>query len=147
MAKLTGTISIAGLPPHRGLVVSLCFFGVPAPDSPAPYNGDPPAEAATDCEKTFERVDLEKESVEATSEHRFAVERPPGYYYVQVRAILFRSQHGKMLAQSEAFFFGRRPVRIAAESDDVVAFPVSWSAARLEELHHYGTVRPQAQRP
>lgn len=30
MAKLEGTISIAGLPAHRGLIVSLCFFRVGA---------------------------------------------------------------------------------------------------------------------
>ena len=28
MAKLEGTIVVDGLPPHRGLIVNLCFFPV-----------------------------------------------------------------------------------------------------------------------
>jgi hypothetical protein len=36
MAKLEGAIAIAGLPPHRGLIVNLCFFSVGAADAPAP---------------------------------------------------------------------------------------------------------------
>jgi hypothetical protein len=42
MATLEGTIAVAGLPPHRGLIVNLCFFPVGAADAPAPYGGDPP---------------------------------------------------------------------------------------------------------
>ena len=64
MPKLEGTISMSRLPPKRGLIVNLCFFAVAGPDAPAPYGGDPPAEAATDCDKVFEQVDLQKESQE-----------------------------------------------------------------------------------
>ena len=32
MAELEGTITVAGLPPHHGLIVSLCFFRVEAAD-------------------------------------------------------------------------------------------------------------------
>ena len=37
MPTLDGTIAIAGLPPHRGLIVSLCFYRVEVADAPAPH--------------------------------------------------------------------------------------------------------------
>jgi hypothetical protein len=34
--------------PAQALIVNLCFYDVNAPDTPAPYGGDPPPEAGTD---------------------------------------------------------------------------------------------------
>ena len=147
MGRLEGTISMTGLPPHRGLIVNLCFFAVKGPDSPSPHNGDPPAEAATDCDKVFEQVDLDNESQETTFEHHFSIERQPGYYYVQVRVILFRMREGSVFAQAEQFFFARRPIHIGAELDGQHTFPVSWPTDPLEALHHYGTISPQTKGP
>ncbi|HVS35282.1 MAG TPA: hypothetical protein VMS17_06840 [Gemmataceae bacterium] len=147
MAKWEGAILITGLPPHRGLIINLCFFAVAKPDSPPPHNGDPPAEAATNCDKVFEQVDLDMESRETTFEHHFGIERSPGYYYVQLRVILFRAREGKVFAQAEQFFFARRPLLIGAELEGNVTLPVSWPTEPLEELHHYGTVSPQMKRP
>ena len=56
-----------GLFPHRGLTVNRCFFAVSDPDAAAPHDGDPPAEAATDCDKFFEQVELDKESTSIAS--------------------------------------------------------------------------------
>jgi hypothetical protein len=147
MPKLEGTISISGLPPNRGLIVNLCFFPVAGLDAPAPFDGDPPAEAATDCDKIFEQVDLDNESRIPAMEIRFAVDRSGGYYYVQVRAILFQVKAGKMLAQFEQFLFERRPVLFGGEPQGSVAFPVEWPTTPLEDLHYYGTVHPQSKRP
>jgi hypothetical protein len=148
MSKFEGAISATGLPPHRGLIVNLCFYAVPGPDAPVPYNGDPPAGAATDCEQVFEEVDLDKESQQTTFEHHFSIERQPGYYYVQVRIILFRRrENGSMVAQAEQFFFARRPFHIDSEPDSRITFPVAWPAIPLETLHHYDTITPQAKRP
>src|SRR5690348_8313824 len=112
MSRLESTIAINGLPPHRGLIVNLCFFAVGGPDAPAPYGGDPPAEAATDCDKVFKQVDLDTESRETMFEHHFGIERAPGYYYVQLRVILFRVRDGKVFAQAEQFFFRHAPIHI-----------------------------------
>ena len=90
MGNLDGTVSITGLPPHRGLIVNLCFYEVDGPDAPAPYDGDPPAAAGTDSQKIAEYVHLEEESRQSTFEQRFSIEHRTGYYYVQVRVILFR---------------------------------------------------------
>lgn len=147
MSRLAGTIALAGLPPHRGLILNLCFFAVNGPDAPAPYNGDPPAEAATDCDKVLEQVELDNESQETTFDHRFAVERPPGYYYLQVRAILLRTRDGKVFAQAEQFFFARQSVQVGGEPEGGLTLPVSWPTEPLETLHHYGTLRPQRNRP
>jgi hypothetical protein len=116
---------------------------VESAESPAPYNGNPPAKAATDCKKVFEQVDLEKESAKTAIEHDFTVERRPGYYFVQVRAILFRVQDGKTFAQVEPFFFRRRPLHIPVESNANVTFPIAWPTQPLSELHRYGTFRSQ----
>lgn len=148
MGRLDGTISLTGLPPHRGVVLNLCLYPVSGPDTPAPYGGDPPAEAAIDCQKVFEKVDLTVESQQAELDQRFTLERQAGFYYVQVRAILFRSRHdGSVVAQAEQFFFARRPVQIEAISGGQITLPVSWPTEPLESLHHYGTVSPQRPRP
>lgn len=147
MAKLEGTIEVAGLPRHRGLIVSLCFYRVGSADAPAPYGGDPPAESATDCHEVVKQVDLDSESSQSARGLPFGIERPDGFYYLQVRAILFRTQAGEVFAQAEQFFFGRRPVHIAPGSEGALTLPVSWPALRVGELHHYGTVRPQSKRP
>ena len=147
MPKLSGTVLISRLPPNHGLIVNVCFFAVAGPDAPAPYAGDPPAEAATDCEKIFERVDPETESNDSTVEISLSVERTGGYYYAQVRVILFQRKEGKMFAQAEQFFFGKQPVVLGQEPQTNVTFPVEWPRVPLENLHHYGTVRPQRKRP
>jgi hypothetical protein len=147
MAKLEGKIAVVGLPPHRGLIVNLCFYGVEADDAPAPYAGDPPAEAATDCHEVVKRVDLNQESSQAAYDLPFSIDRPAGCYYLQVRAILFRTRGDKVFAQAEQFFFGRGPVHIAWEPESKLTLPVSWPTQALEEMHHYGTVSPQSKRP
>src|SRR5262245_60290654 len=89
LAELDGTVSIMGLPPHRGLIVRLCFFAVPRPDAPVPYYGDPPAEVATECDEVFGNLDrdLKEDSTETSFQHGFRIERPPGYYYMQLRVV------------------------------------------------------------
>ena len=86
MPKLEGTVSMSRLPPNRGLIVNLCFFAVAGPDAPAPYDGDPPAEAAKDCDKVFEQVDLEKESQDPAVEIDFSVERTAHFIRARRRA-------------------------------------------------------------
>lgn len=147
MEKLEGTIAVTGLPPHRGLIVSLCFYPVEAPDAPAPYGGDPPAEAAVDCHEIVNQVDLDTETAQGTYELPFHLTRPAGFYYLQVRAILFRAQAGKVFAQAEQFFFGRRPVHVAPALEGTLTLPVAWPTLALEELHHHGTVTARAEKP
>jgi hypothetical protein len=143
MAKLEGTLSVAGLPPHRGLIVSLCFFRVAAASDPAPHGGDPPAEAVTDSHEVFKQVDLNAVSSRTAYDLPFAVERPEGFYYLQVRAILFRTEAGKVFAQAEQFFFARRPLPLTGEPLGHVTLPVRWPQIALEELGTYGVVQPR----
>jgi hypothetical protein len=143
MGRLDGAVSISGLPPHRGLILNLCFYGVPAADAPAPYAGDPPAAAAADCHEIYKQVDLHTEAARSAYELLFSIERPPGYYYLQVRAVLFRTQGGKVFAQAEQFFYSRRPVEIHQVAEGRLTLPVSWPTESLEELHHHGTMHPR----
>jgi hypothetical protein len=142
-AKLEGTIAVTGLPPHRGLIVNLCLFPVEAADTPAPYAGDPPAEAVTDSHEVAKQVHLQTESSESGYDLPFAVERPAGHYYVQVRAILFRTQAGKAFAQAEQFFFAQRPLPLTNEPIGRITLPVQWPQIPLEELGSYGVVEPR----
>lgn len=143
MAKFEGTLAVSGLPLHRGLIVSLCFFRVGAGTDPAPYGGDPPAEAVTDEHQVFKQVDLNAESSQPEYNLSFAVERAAGFYYLQVRAILFRTQAGKVFAQAEQFFFARRPLPLTEEPLGHVTLPVEWPQIPLEELGSYGVVEPR----
>jgi hypothetical protein len=144
MSKLEGAVKTFGLLPHRGLILRLCFYRVPAVGAPAPFEGDPPAEAATDCDEVNNEVDLETESSRDSYELLFLVERQAGHYYLQVRAILLRTHAGKVLAQAEQFFFGSRTVVVPQAAGTRVVLPVPWPAAELDELHPYGTLYPSA---
>jgi len=141
MGKLVGKIVITNLPPRRGVIVSVAFFRVPRADAPAPFNGDPAGDLVTDKVELLNDVHLEREKADSSLEEDFELDRPDGFYYLQVRAILFRTQgeSGRTFAQAEQFFFGRRSLAIPCER---VTLPVEWPQIPLESLHHYGTVRP-----
>jgi hypothetical protein len=143
MGKLVGTVSITGLPPHRGVMVAVCFYRVESEESPAPHGGDPPTEAATDCEKIYSQVHFDTESKQGEYEFPFSVERPSGHYYLEVRAILFRVEEGKMDAQFEPYFYGRRPLQITDGTVGPVTLPVVWPATALGDLHTHGVINPR----
>lgn len=140
--QFAGEIEIADLPPHFGLTISLAFFPVSAADAPAPYNGDPPGDAVTDCPELYNQVDLDTEVQQSTRTLPFSIERPAGHYYLQLRTLLYRKQDGKIFVQAEQFFFGRRPLTLL---DDLpsVTLPVEWPSIPLDELEHYFTIEPQ----
>jgi hypothetical protein len=146
MERLEGTVVVSGLPPHLGLSLSLCFFAVADFDTPPPYDADPPSGACTDCVDVLSQGLSPKESRESTVGTKFSIEREPGCYYVQVRAILYRTDSGKFFAQTEEFFFGRRPVRIAVGEKRDITFPVSWPDIPLEDLPLYEVVHPRKRR-
>jgi len=93
------------------------------------------------------QVDPDSEIDLRAFETRFDIDRAPGYYYIQLRVILFRKRNGKLFAQVESFFFGRRPFQIGTGHEDRLTLPVSWPREPLEALQHYGTVKPQRKRP
>ncbi len=128
-------------------MVDVCFFPVAGADSPPPYNGDPPVEAVVDCTEVCNLVHFDRESQDTTLEQRFTFERPPGYYYVQMRVVLYRKKGAEMFAQAEQFFFGRRPLHIDASPVGDVTFPVTWPALPIEAMQRYQTLRPQRKRP
>lgn len=147
MPALVGNLVLSGLPPHLGMLVSLCFFAVKDRDSPAPYNGDPPTEAATDLEEIVNNMPLKNESRATSFEQNFQAERPAGYYFVQVRVVLFQKRGGKIFGQLETFFFSKRPICFDSTMEQQVTFPVMWPDIPLENLHTYGVFKPSKKRP
>ena len=137
-----GQITIENLPPYYGLTVSLAFFPVEGPDSDAPFDGDPPGDAVTDCPELYDHVDLDNECGESTRNIPFSIEHSAGHYYIQLRTLLYRKQEGRVFAQAEQFFFGRRPLELLADIP-AVTLPVEWPSIPLDELGRYGTVKPQ----
>lgn len=140
MPTLEGTVALAGLPPHRGLIVNLCFFPVPSADTPAPFGGDPPTDAVTDCHQVIKQADLNTEVDQLAYDLPFTIQRPAGFYYLQVRVILFRAQAGKMFAQAEQFFFARRPLPLIDQPPGRVTLPVQWPQIPLDELGTDGVI-------
>ena len=142
---LRGHVTISNLPPHFGLLVGLAFFKVDGPESVPPYNGDPPGDAVTDCLELYRNValDSESESAESTRTIPFSVEHSPGWFYIQLRTTLLRKHGGKLWAQVEPFFFGRRPVMLLQDLPSVT-LPVEWPSTPIEELEDCGTVHPNA---
>ena len=143
MATLNGEVVLSGLPPHCGLIASLCFFSVAHADAPVPYGGDPPASAVIDCHEIVETVDMHTEVSQEVRELQFTTERPVGFYYLQVRAVLFRARADKLFAQTEQFFFGRRPLPLTEEPSGRITLPVRWPQIPLDELGSFGVITPQ----
>jgi len=143
MVTLEGTVAVTGLPPHRGLIVTLCFFPVGSADARAPFDGDPPAEVVTDTHEIANQVDLHTESSQSAYDLPFVLDRPAGFYYLQLRCILFRTHAGKVFAQAEQFYFARRPLSLTEALFGRVTLPVQWPQVPLEELGIYGNVEPQ----
>ncbi len=141
LGRLSGRVSITGLPPRRGLIITLNFYKVNGPDAPAPYGGDPPPDVSMDSQKIIEQVDLDQECPETLFEQEFDLSHHMGHFYVELSAILIRNRKGSVFAQVERFFFSRRPLEIAVEPVGDVTFPVAWPATPLEDLHEYGTIR------
>ena len=145
MITLGGQVIISNLPPHFGLIISLAFFGVAEPESDPPFDGDPPGEAATDCPQLYHSVDLKKtESQETSRVVPFTIEHEPGHFYLQLRTILFRKHKGKLYAQAEQFFFGRRPLTLQEDLLSIT-LPVEWPSIPVEDLGIYGKMEPRKQ--
>jgi hypothetical protein len=141
--KIDGVIALSGLPPHRGLILTVCFYEVGSLDAPVPFDGRPPADAVRDAVKVLDDVDLEKESTATSRDHPFSLEHPVGYFYVEVRAILFRKRDENLVAQAEQFFYSKRPLRIREANNMSMTYPVVWPADSAERLKAFGVVKPQ----
>ncbi len=90
------------------------------------------------CDEGLGNADLRQ----TARQWQFDAARVPGYYFVQLRVILYRVYREKTYAQVEQFFFRRRPMHISAEGLKGITFPVSWPKEAIDELIHYGTVHP-----
>ncbi len=144
-SRIGGVIKFSDLPFHFGLIVHLSLYEVESPKSPAPYGGDPPAEAATDLHKLYEGVDLDVEIQCRSFDLPFDLRHKPGYYFLEVRSILFQKESGKVFAQAEQAFFGAGPVRIGGNPQEPVELPVAWPATPLKDLPRYGSRHPDAE--
>lgn len=146
MSTMSGTISLHNLPPNRGLIVSLAFFEVSDRSAPVPYDGDPPGDAITDCVKLLEEVDLDTEYSEPILTRQFQIERSPGFYYLQLRVILFRKSGDRVVAQAEQFFFRDAPVQVDDTAEPTL-LKSSWPMIPIDDLNQYGTIAPEPKRP
>jgi hypothetical protein len=142
---LSGQIVLSNLPPHFGLSVSLAFLAVADANKPQPFDGDPPVGAIMDCPNVFEEVDLNVERFDESRLVPYQLERPSGYYYLQVRALPYRKENGRLFAQKEDFFFGQRPLPLLHDLDSVT-LPMEWPSIALDQLGTYGTITPQNSR-
>src|SRR5579862_1323312 len=140
--KIEGVLALSGLPPHRGLILHLVFYEVGGPDVPPPYDGRPPAEAAKDVVNVLDDVNVDVESTAAVREQKFALEHPTGWFYVEVRAVLFRKRETNLIAQVEQFFYSKRPLRIREAGNTPMTYPVAWPADNEERVKKFGIARP-----
>ncbi len=140
--KIEGVISLTGLPPHRGLILNLVLYEVGGPDAPPPYDGRPPAEAAKDLVNVLDDVNVDVESTVAVREQKFTLEHPTGWFYVEVRAVLFRKRGENLIAQVEQFFYSKRPLRIRETGNTPMTYPVAWPADSESRTKKFGVARP-----
>lgn len=141
MGRVDGMVLLTGLPPHRGLMMHLHFYRVESAMAPPPYDGEVPAEAAVEGHEIITRIHLDTEVQKTSDEVSFRVELPAGFYYPEVRAILFRSGIPSVFAQSEGVFYRRRPLEVPEQGVIQIRLPVAWPQVPMDELHYYGTIR------
>jgi hypothetical protein len=139
--ELTGTVEIADVPPFLGHSIALSLFMVKGPDAPSPFPGVAPPESRQDEEELSKAVHFDREDTTGHLKADFRLLRPAGWYYIQLNVILFRRQDEKTYAHVERFPFLKRPVEIPPGGQSTV-LPVSWPATPIEELEHYGTIKP-----
>ena len=133
---IDGTVVVHGLPPHKMYSIGVTFFPVSSSSAPPPFGGNPPTNQYTDYETVKEADEPDDKPL------RFRVQRPVGYYYLEVGVIAYLERDGKMYAQVERFFPMTRPCQIQQASDQRVELTVAWPDIPFEELHSYGTVYP-----
>jgi hypothetical protein len=136
--RLSGTVAIHGLPECVGLSVTVNPFRVSHAAAPQPYGGAPPGSAYTD------EISIREDQDPADKPLVFAVERPVGYYYLDVGVIAYREVHGKLYAHVEHFFPHPTPCEVVADGECVVQLSVHWPSTPIEELPRYGTMYPQS---
>lgn len=134
---LNGEVLLKGLPSHEKYRVTITFFPVASASSPAPFDGDPPADAWVD---TMTVKDTEEPDDKPL---RFSFEHAAGYYYLDVGVIAFLRRDGKMFAQVERFFPMARPCEIPAGVEQQIQLLISWPDIPFEELGSYGTIHPK----
>ncbi len=128
---------LRGLPPHKMYSVTVTFFPVPSAASPAPYDGNPPANRMTDTASV-------KEAEEPDDNHlRFSFQCTAGHYYLGVGVIVYFERDGKMFAQVERFFPMTAPCEVRGGGEQQIQLAVSWPDIPFDELHTYGTAHPQ----
>ena len=144
--RFAGEIALTNLPSHFGIIVSLQLFPVSGADASVPYDGDPPADAATDNTELCEQVDLQTEIQQPTRVIPFSLERAEGHYYVQVRTLLFRKNTANVddaapfVAQVEPFFFDRTPLALIEDLDNV-RLSIEWPSTAIDGMEYYATFR------
>jgi hypothetical protein len=119
-------------------MLSVCFYRVMSTDDPPPFSGDPPAEAVNDCHEIAKQVYTYTESRQTAYELPFSIERPTGFYYLQVRAVLFRGEPDGASAQRESYLYSRRPIEVPHQAAGRLTLPISWPTVSLEDLHPCG---------
>lgn len=145
--RFAGEIAFTNLPSNFGMIVSLQLFPVSGADAPVPYEGDPPADSATDNTELCKQVDLHTENQQPTRMIPFSLKRAEGHYYVQVRTVLFRKNTSdaddaaRFVAQVEPFFFARSPLALLEDLNGV-RLTIQWPTAAIGDMEYYATFRP-----
>ena len=146
-ANFHGYIEHSNLPVRRGLSLDIAFFAVPTIETPPPFDGDPPGDAVTDCHNIYKLVDWDRKSLDVPlcdSVFRSNVAQESSTFSCVPCYIAITTT--KHVAQAEQFFFASRPLQIAPDLPSVT-LPMAWPDIPLEELGHYGTVKPDRKRP
>lgn len=133
---LSGTIHLHDMPEVIDVAVNLNLFRTPSPQAPPPFEGQPPPEYYLDS--------LEVKGFDQQCPLEFRLQRPEGYYHLDVGVMaLRRAGNGSLFCQIEHRFPLPRPVQIAEnQPQQEVTLDLFWPDMPLEELGHYGTVDP-----
>src|SRR5262245_34993555 len=134
--ELSGTVKIGNVPPFLGHSMSLSLFGVSGPDSPPPFDGVAPPEARQDEADLGQVHHFDREDTTGNLEVSFQLQRPAGWYYLQLNVILYRKEAGKMYAQVERFPLIKRPVEFPPGGQDIL-LPIPWPAIPIEDMGLY----------
>jgi hypothetical protein len=133
---VAGEVVLRGVPQHEMYSVSLGLFRVSSAESPVLTDSTTPAGEWTDNQSVKESQEPDDKPL------RFRFERPAGFYYLAISAIVYMRRNGKMFAQVERFFPMTQPCSITAGTVPEIRLEAVWPDIPLEELGSYGVFRP-----
>jgi hypothetical protein len=148
---LEGRVVLNALPRSCGYMVQAVFFPVDGPNSPPPFDGEPPLEAYADAQAEMIVVvegEMDKDTrcpvfvTKPKIDIPFMLSINCGHYYMGFSVIIFRECDGELTAQKEVFFVRDLTISSIGDAVNVGDLSFTWPDTDCDDLFVYAKFEP-----